>query len=71
MPDFIEQNGRYIITNVQGGTVIDLSGQDNKSGQWTVPSVIHTDYNQITVIGYPRNNGDNQKVYRFGQLRFW
>jgi len=41
----VQNNKVFIIKNVKGGTVVDLSQGDN-----------------VTVTGYPLNNGPNQKV---------
>jgi hypothetical protein len=32
----IQSGQTYKITNVKGGTIIDLSGADNKSSQYTI-----------------------------------
>ncbi|PPQ72685.1 hypothetical protein CVT24_012663 [Panaeolus cyanescens] len=39
-----QSGNKYFIRNVKGGTVVDLSGEDNQS-----------------IIGYPRNDGENQQ----------
>ncbi|KAG8215658.1 ricin B lectin domain-containing protein [Butyriboletus roseoflavus] len=62
---FIQANDIYSLTNVQGGTCIDLSAGDDVSGTFTLshhsePTSLHSPDMVSTVTGYEYHNGDNQ-----------
>ena len=66
----IASRNRYIITNSQTGTVMDLSGSDSKSGMfsphiWKCLKKMKFICNPTVVIGWTRHGGENQQVILF------
>lgn len=63
----------YKITNVKGGTVIDLSGGDGKSSKSALFCYFRTSTKYhpslLLVIGYPDHDGPNQRVRESSQRR--
>ena len=62
----IQANGTYTLTNLKGGTSIDLSGGDNVSSTsitlpYTRCSLYLTEHGS-TVIGFTSHGGPNQRV---------
>jgi hypothetical protein len=58
----IQSGQTYKITNVKGGTIIDLSGGDNKSSQYNLHGLQFRSTDSAPVIGYEDHNGPNQRV---------
>ena len=47
----------YTIKNVKGGTVVDLSGGDNKSSKWIVVRIGQHDADLLCVLLFLQSSG--------------
>lgn len=62
--ELIQSGLTFNIHNVKSGTVMDLSGVDNKSSEfYTYPEMFGSNSSSFPVIGYPLDSvgGENQK----------